>query len=124
MYPRTGSPVASVIILAVVPVPDRKCFSRTALLSKHHCISSFFFPSCAISAIFFCFPIVSVINSLFKLSIILTLPLLLTPVYGFLFEHFDVVLRLLRQESIASLHLHLFLCFPNENDRYYLFSYP
>ena len=55
LYPLTGSPVLSVIILAVVPVPHRKCWLRSSLCFAHHSIISAFFPSWAIKAIFFCF---------------------------------------------------------------------
>ena len=54
------TPVLSVIILAVVPVPHKKCCVRMSLFCSHHSIRSAFLLSCAISAIFFFLPMVSV----------------------------------------------------------------
>ena len=53
-----GFPSDVVIILAVVPVPDNLCFFKISRFSIHQSNMSCFFPSCAISAILFCFFIV------------------------------------------------------------------
>ena len=53
-------PADVVIILAVVPVPHKKCCVRISLFCSHHSIRSAFLLSCAISAIFFFLPMVSV----------------------------------------------------------------
>ena len=60
----TGRPVASVIILAVVPVPHRKCPFKISLFASHHSIISCFLLSWAIRAMFFCLPMVSVRKSI------------------------------------------------------------
>ena len=52
------------IILAVVPVPQRKCPFKISLFASHQSIISCFLLSWAIRAMFFCFPMVNVRKSI------------------------------------------------------------